>query len=116
MGQSEITVKSTVEGTRGQRCGQVTTQCYGEAREICLRHLPILGRQTMIRLRPRRYPCLACSGRPPPTQRLSWYTPRSSCTRAYEAHLLVSLVNSTVQDVAIKEEGGYESKEQWFGR
>lgn len=108
-GHIEITVKSTVEGTPCHRCGQVTTQLYGEDREISLRHLPILGRKTLIRLRPRRYQCLSCSGKPTTTQRLSWYTPRSPCTRAYEEQLLLSLVNSTVQDVALKEAIGYET-------
>ncbi len=108
-GHIEITVKSTVEGTPCHRCGQVTTQVYGEDREIRLRHLPILGRRTVIRLRPRRYQCPFCSGKPTTTQRLSWYTPRSTCTRAYEEHLLLSLVNSTVQDVALKEAIGYET-------
>lgn len=53
-GHIEITVKSTVEGTPCHRCGQVTTQVSGEDREITLRHLPILERKTLIRLRPRR--------------------------------------------------------------
>lgn len=108
-GHIEITVKSTVEGTPCHRCGQVTTQFYGEDREITLRHLPVLGRKTLIRLRPRRYQCPSCSGNPTTTQRLSWYTPRSICTRAYEEQLLLSLVNSTVQDVALKEDVGYET-------
>lgn len=108
-GHLEILVKSTVEGTPCHRCGQQTTQFYGEDREITLRHLSILGRQTYIRLRPRRYQCLTCEGRPTTTQRLAWYTQRSASTRAYEEQVLLSLVNSTVQDVAIKEELGYEA-------
>ena len=108
-GHLEITVKSTVEGTPCHRCGQQTSQVYGEDREITLRHLSILGRQTYIRLRPRRYRCLSCEGTPTTTQRLSWYTPRSASTRAYEEQVLLSLVNSTVHDVALKEEVGYEA-------
>jgi transposase len=108
-GHLEITVKSTVEGTPCHRCGQQTTQWYGEDREITLRHLSILGRQTYIRLRPHRYQCPTCEGGPTTTQRLAWYTPRSASTRAYEEQVLLSLVNSTVQDVALKEEIGYEA-------
>ena len=109
LGQIEITVTSTIEGTPCRQCGQMTTKFYGEDREIRLRHLPILGRQTYIRLRPKRYECLDCHGKPTTTQQLGWYTPRSSFTRAYEEQLLLSLVNSTVQDVSIKEEIGYEA-------
>src|SRR6267378_5650520 len=80
-----------------------------EDREITLRHLPILGRKTSIRLRPKRYQCLHCPSNPTTTQQLSWYTPRSSFTKAYEKQILLSLVNSTVQDTSIKEDIGYEA-------
>jgi transposase len=109
LGHIEITVKSTVEGTPCHRCGKMTTQFYGEDREITVGHLPILGRKTFIRLRPKRYQCLNCHGNPTTTQTLSWYTPRSSFTKAYEKQILLSLVNSTVQDTSIKEDIGYEA-------
>ena len=109
MGHIEITVKSTVEGTPCHRCGKITTQFYGEDREITLRHLPILGRKTFIHLRPKRYQCLHCDGNSTTTQTLSWYTPRSSFTKAYEKQILLSMVNSTVQDTSIKEDIGYEA-------
>ena len=109
IGHIEITVKSTLEGTPCRQCGKMTIKCYGEDREITLRHLPILGRKTYIRLRPKRYQCPNCDGNPTMTQQLSWYTPRSSFTRAYEDQILLMLVNSTVQDVCIKEDVGYEA-------
>jgi len=109
VGHIEITVKSTVEGTPCHQCGKMTTKFYGEDHEITLRHLPILGRKTYIRLRPKRYQCPHCHGNSTTTQRLSWYTPRSAYTRAYEEQILLSLVNSTVEDVSIKEDIGYEA-------
>jgi len=109
LGHIEITVKSTVEGTPCHRCGKMTTKLYGEDREITLRHLPILGRKTFIHLRPKRYQCLYCHGNPTTTQTLFWYTPRSSFTKSYEKQILLSLVNSTVQDISIKEDIGYEA-------
>jgi transposase len=109
LGHIEITIKSTVEGVPCHQCGKMTTKFYGEDREITLRHLPILGRRTYIRLRPKRYECSYCPGNPTTTQKLSWYTPRSSFTRAYEEQLLLILVNSTIQDVCLKEEVGYEA-------
>ena len=109
LGHIEITVKSTVEGTPCHRCGKMTTQLYGEDREITLRHLPILGRKTFMHLRPKRSQCLHGDGNATTPQTLSLYTPRSSFTKAYEKQILLSLVNSTVQDISIKEDIGYEA-------
>ena len=104
-----ITVSSSRAGTRCHRCGREITKPYGHDREITLRHLPILGRKTLIRLRPKRYQCQDCRGKPTTTQTLSWYDARSPHTKAYEAQVLLSLVNSTVQDVSRKEGLGYDA-------
>jgi len=104
-----ITVKSAVEGTYCHKCGKKITKVYGYDREITLRHLSILGRKTFIRLRPVRYQCPSCDGKPTTTQQLSWYNPRSSYTKSYEEHILFGMVNSTIQDVCMKEDMGYEA-------
>jgi transposase len=75
-----------------------------------------LGRKTYIRLRPKRYQCQVCQGKPTTTQTLSWYDARSPHTKAYETHVLLSLVNSTVQDVSRKEALGYEAVMGIIGR
>ena len=62
-----------------------------------------------MRLRPKRSQCLHGHGNPTTTQTLAWYTLRSSFTQAYEKQILLSLVNSTVQDTSIKEDIGYEA-------
>jgi transposase len=108
-GDFVITVKSTVEGTSCHNCGKKITKVYGYDREITFRHLPILGRKTYIRLRPVRYQCPYCDEHPTTTQQLSWYTPKSPYTKVYEADILLKLVNSTVQDVCMKEDMGYEA-------
>ena len=108
-GDMVITVKSTREGTHCHRCGKKITKVYGEDREITFRHLSILGRKTFIRLRPVRYQCFSCDGRPTTTQQLSWYNPRSAYTKPYEEHILLGIVNSTIYDVSIKEDTGYEA-------
>jgi transposase len=108
-GEIIITVTSTVEGTYCHRCGQKITDSYGHDREITLRHLSILGRPTYIQIRPKRYRCRSCSDHPTTTQKSSWYDPRSPHTKAYETHVLLNLVNSTVEDVRIKEGLGYEA-------
>ena len=46
---------------------------------------------------------------PTTTQKLPWYDSRSPHTKAYETHVLLNLVNSTVADVSIKEGLGYEA-------
>lgn len=104
-----ITVTSTVEGTKCRKCGRWLDKFHGCDRAIMLRHLPILGRNTVIRLRPLRYQCPHCKRRPTTTQTLPWYTPRSPFTLAYEEHVLKGLVNSTIEDVSQREEVGYDA-------
>lgn len=108
-GDFVITVKSTVEGTRCHRCGRHISKAHGHGRILTLRHLSILGRTTYIRIRPIRYQCGYCAGKPTTTQRLPWYDPRSPHTKAYEKHVLFELVNSTVADVSFREGLGYEA-------
>ena len=108
-GEIIIVVTSTVEGTYCHRCGQKITDSYGYDREITLRHLSILGRPTYIQIRPKRYRCCYCSDHPTTTQKSAWYDAKSPHTKAYETHVLLSLVNSTVEDVRIKEGLGYEA-------
>ncbi len=67
------------------------------------------GRYVYIRIRPARYQCTHCKGNPTTTQKLTWYEPRSPHTIAYEEHVLRELVHSTVLDVSIKEDLGYEA-------
>ena len=70
-----ITVESTQVGTLCQHCGQALTQFHGYDRWIELRHLPILGQPTYIRVQPRRYACARCAGKTT-TQTLDWYEMR----------------------------------------
>lgn len=104
-----ITVTSTLEGTDCHRGGKKITAAYGYGREITLRHLSILGKPTYIRIKPKRYQCPDCGDHPTTTQKVSWYEARSPHTKAYETHVLLSLVNSTVADVSLKEGLGYEA-------
>ena len=103
-----------VESTRGsaicQHCGRQITKFNGHGREIELRHLPILGRRVYIRIRPKRYECPDC-GDKITTQKLDWYESRSPHTKAYDRHLMLQLINSTVEDVSRKEDVGYDAVE-----
>ena len=104
-----ISVKSKVKGTKCRKCGRTITNHHGYDKQINLRHLSILGRKTYIRIRPSRYQCPYCDNNPTTTQRLPWYDQRSPHTREYEKHILLLVVNSTVEDVSIKEDLGYEA-------
>lgn len=107
-----ITIESTLEGTNCHQCGREISKFHSHDRAITLRHLPILGHQVYIRLRPKRYECPHCSSkkhRKISTQQLVWYRPKSPHTKAYEEQVLLQLVNNTIQDVALKEKLGYEA-------
>jgi transposase len=106
-----ITVKSTMKEGTCRKCGRRIVKFHGHDKAVTLRHLPILGRKTYIRIRPVRYQCVHCTGKPTTTQKVSWYVPRSPHTKAYDEHLLLALINSTVEDVSLKEDIGYKAVE-----
>ena len=106
-----ITVESTQTSTTCRCCGREISKFYGHGKWIQLRHLPILGRRVYIRLRPKRYECPYCDDHPTTTQKLDWYEAKSPHTCAYDQHLLLQLVNSTLADVSRKEDVGYDAVE-----
>ena len=102
-----LTVVSTEKGTYCHKCGKRIDKANGHGEFVELRHLDILGKQVHLRIRLPRYQC-DCDGQPTTTQQPGWFTRRSSFTKAFEAHLLLSSVNSTIADVAIKAKVSYE--------
>lgn len=98
-----IYMHSMLEGTHCHRCGQPIDHAYGLGQEITLRHLPLGDYKVVLFLRPKRYQCRSCDGHPTTSQTLSWYTPRASATTAFEQHMLLELVNSTLEDVSQKQ-------------
>jgi transposase len=108
-GNYRVTIHSTEHGTYCHKCGNFIDHFYGYGEFITLRHLSLLGRQVELRLRPPRYQCQHCDGQPTTTQRATWYDPRSGCTKAFEQHVLLACINSTVADVSVKEGIGYEA-------
>ena len=106
-----ITVASTLSSTHCRRCGREISRFHGYGEWIQLRHLPILGHHVYIRLRPKRYECPYCTPKTTTTQKLAWYAANSPHTQAYEQHLLLQLVGSTVEDVSRKEDVGYAAIE-----
>ena len=110
-----VTVESMRNNAICQTCGKRLTKFNGHGREIELRHLPILGHRVYIRLRPKQYECPKCKGKMT-TQKLDWYEPKSPHTKAYDRHLMLQLVNSTVEDVSRKEDVGYDAVEGAIAR
>lgn len=97
-----INVVSTKEIIPCRQCNKPTAS-HGYGRPLRLRHLPILGKITMIGITPRRGICHDCDGDVTTTEKLDWYDFNSKQTKPYEQHLLFELVNSTVADVSRKE-------------
>lgn len=110
-----VTVESIRNHAICQTCGEQLTKFNGHGREIELRHLPILGHRVYIRIRPKQYECPKCKGKMT-TQKLDWYESKSPHTKAYERHLMLQLVNSTVEDVSRKEQAGYDAVEGAIAR
>ena len=110
-----VTVESTQIGTNCQYCGRKITKSNGHGRWIQLRHLPILGHRVYIRFRPQQYQCPHCDDKIT-TQTLDWYEAKSPHTQAYDHHLMLQLISSTVEDVSRKEDVGYDAVEGAIGR
>ena len=108
-GQFIIQVESRQETTCCGICGQRIKCHYGHGEEIALRHLPILGRESIIRIRPKRGQCRRCPHEPTTTQVLDWYEARSPHTKAYDQYLLKQMIGSTIEDVSLKEKVGYDA-------
>jgi len=98
-----IRVKSTKKEIPCHRCGEPCDP-YGKGSTIKLRHLPILGRKTFIELTPPRGICKKCDTKTTTTQTLSWHKRNGRYTKSYEEHILLSVVNSTLVDVSIRED------------
>ena len=119
-GELILTVESTLESTICHRCGRTITDPHASDKPRLLRHLPVLGRPMYLRIRPKRFRCPFCGDHPTTTQHLDWYDPQALHTKAYERHLMVQLVNSTLSDVVAKEDVTYDALlgllDRWMSR
>lgn len=103
-----VHVKSTETGTICKCCGKYITKVHSLNKTIILHHLPAFGNSVYIKFQPVRFQCLDCVGSPTTTQIPSWYQSRGKCTMLYAKYIINMLVNSTIQDVAKKENLTYE--------
>lgn len=106
----KIEVASIKEQVLCRQCHK-PTRGHGVGRVLELRHLPVFGLKTFIVITPRRGICEHCDDHPTTTECLDWYDARSHYTKPYEKHVLFELINSTVSDVAIREDLEYHSIE-----
>ena len=102
-GDIVITVESLKAGTNCRQCGKWLTHFHGTDEWVTIRHLPAFGQRTYLRYRPKRYQCQDCTGHPTTTEVLEWHDANSPHSYAYDNHVLLQLVNSTVMDVSLKE-------------
>ena len=109
-----IVVESLRNGTICQHCKRKITKFHGHGRWVELRHLSILGHRVYIRLQPKQYKCPHCAKMT--TQALDWYETKNPHTKAYDQHLMLQLIGSTVEDVSRKEDVGYDAIEGAIGR
>lgn len=107
-GEIIITIESTKAGTPCRKCGKWIMKLHGCDEWVMIRHLPVFGRPSFLRYRPRRYQCQDCEGRPTTTEKLEWHDANSPHSFVYDNHILLQLVNSTVADVSLKEGLSYD--------
>lgn len=103
-----VTAISTIEGTECHECGEHINSYHGISEWIMLRHLPVFGKEVYIRIRLPRYQC-NCTDNPTTTQKVPWFDRRSGQTKAFEKHILLACVNSTLSDVSVKENFSYDA-------
>jgi transposase len=107
-GELIITIESTKAGAACRQCGRWLTKFHGHDAWVTVRHLPVFGQPSYLRYRPKRYQCEQCEGKPTTTERAAWQEANSPHTKAYDTHLLLQLVNATVEDVSAKEGVTYD--------
>jgi transposase len=105
-GEIIITVESLKDGTRCRKCDQWIQKSHGHDDWVEVRHLPVFGRPSYLRYKPKRYNCKTC--KVTTTQQLSWREPKSPHTMKFDDHVLLQTVNSTIEDVSIKERLAYD--------
>ena len=102
-GVYRINASCTLTKGKCHKCGEEITKFHGLDREMEIRHLPIFGKECYIHIRLPRFECEHCNKHPKTTAQLSWRRYNSSCTKAFEEHILNALTNSTMSDVSYKE-------------
>lgn len=107
-GDIVLRVKSTTTGTCCKHCGEYTDRYHSSNKKVVLNHLSSFGNAVYIEFQPVRYICTNCDGNPTTTEKPSWYQSKGHCTDLYAEYILNQLINSTVNDVARRENITYK--------
>jgi hypothetical protein len=101
-----IHIESTEIKTCCHQCNKKTEKTDGKEKPRLIRHFPLFSNKTYLCISPWRCRC-TCGAITIET--FSWHTPQASCTSIYEDHLLLQMINSTLSDVCLKEQIGYDT-------
>ena len=88
------------------KCGKPATKRNGVAPARLVRHLSILDTPVYLRITPIRYSCEYCDDHPTTTEQYDWCDRNSSTTKGLDDYIMRSLINSTIEDVAKKDQIG----------
>jgi transposase len=111
-----LEVQSNKDGAECHKCGKHAKIHNGYAPSIEVRHLSILDTPVYLKIRPVRYQCEHCDDHTTTTEQYDWRERRSSTTKGLDTYLSRCLINSTIADVARKEQIGYKAVESSINR
>ena len=104
-----LSVVSEKTSTPCNRCGKDATKRNGFNPEITIEHTQILKRKVFLKIKPVRYECKHCDDGPTTTERYHWCEQNAKVTKSMESHMMLDLIHSTTQDVAIKNKMSYKT-------
>jgi len=105
-----IHVGTAEKGCECHKCGKHADEFKRYGAPVLLRHLDTCGYETYLCIAPKIYGC-ACDGNTVTAQILPWHTKNTAVTKAFENFILPELINSTISDVSIKQNIGYDAIE-----
>lgn len=98
-------IRSLKTETICPKCASVISATDGYDKIQIIRHLPIFSKKCFLRISPRRYKCPCGCIR---IESFSWRRPRSKFTREFEDKIALQVINSTIEDVSLKEAVSYD--------
>lgn len=107
-GNIVVKVRSTNDHSTCHKCGKPATKVNGTAPMRRIQHLPIFDKPVYLEIVPVRYRCEDCEDGSTTTEQYDWVDRNATVTKGLQEYILRSLINSTVQDVAIKSGLGYK--------
>jgi len=101
-GDYHIHVSCEANSSKCKKCGKTITTSYGQCKESIIEHLPILDQKVFIHVKWPRFICNFCNDNTTSSFHPDWLNKTGKQTKDYENYILKCLINSTVKDVALK--------------